>query len=55
MADCVPTGVAIDGIGIQHHAIEQLASPEDFSAMLDRFAAFGRPLHITEIMIPSGG
>jgi GH35 family endo-1,4-beta-xylanase len=47
-------GVRIDAIGIQHHSIEHLTEPGKLNDMLDRFASFGIPLHITEIMIPSG-
>jgi GH35 family endo-1,4-beta-xylanase len=52
---CRDHGVPLDGIGIQCHEIEVLRTPERLTAMLDRFAAFGLPLHITEIVIPSGG
>jgi GH35 family endo-1,4-beta-xylanase len=52
---CLDRGIPLDGIGIQCHEIEALRAPERLAAMLDRFAAFGLPLHITEIMIPSGG
>lgn len=51
---CLDQGVPMDGIGIQHHAIEGPAAPERLLGMLDSFAAFGLPLHVTEIMIPSG-
>jgi GH35 family endo-1,4-beta-xylanase len=46
--------IQIDAIGLQHHATEELVPPEALRASLDRFCSLGRPIHITEIMIPSG-
>jgi len=52
--DALDRGARIDAIGIQHHAIERPATEDQLAALIDRFAALGRPVHITEIMIPSG-
>lgn len=56
----------IDVIGLQYypwfHFAERLggyrgpgATPAQFIAMLDRYAQFGKPLHVTEFSVPSEG
>ena len=44
-------GAPVDVVGLQCHFAEFLRSPEDCLAILDRFAAFGYPLHVTELDI----
>jgi GH35 family endo-1,4-beta-xylanase len=44
-------GAPVDVVGLQCHFGQFLRSPDDCLAMLDRFAAFGYPLHVTELDI----
>jgi len=44
-------GAPVDVVGLQCHFSQFLRSPDDCLAMLDRFAAFGYPLHATELDI----
>jgi GH35 family endo-1,4-beta-xylanase len=46
--DLIQAGVRLDGIGIQGHFGQPLTAPVDCLQTLDRFAAFKRPLLITE-------
>jgi hypothetical protein len=46
--DLLKAGVRLDGIGIQGHFGQPLTAPVDCLQTLDRFAAFGRPILITE-------
>jgi GH35 family endo-1,4-beta-xylanase len=56
-------GARIDGIGLQFHLFQnedvrrmlrgERFRPEDLQLALDTFATFGRPLHISEITLPS--
>jgi len=49
-------GVPFDGIGIQAHEPKLLRFPlERVAAILDRYAAFGKKLHITEFSPTSAG
>lgn len=41
----------LDGIGIQGHFGQELTPPERVSEILDRFAAFGLPLQMTEFSL----
>lgn len=41
----------VDVVGLQCHFAQFLRSPEECLAILDRFAAFGYPLHVTELDI----
>jgi endo-1,4-beta-xylanase len=52
LRDAIGAGTRCDAIGVQHHG-EQPIRVRDRQAMLDRFAALGRPVHLTELMIPS--
>jgi endo-1,4-beta-xylanase len=47
-------GVEIDAIGLQTHMHQGYRGEEYMAAMLDRFARFGRPLHLTETTLVSG-
>ena len=42
---------AMDVVGLQCHFSQILRAPDDCMAMLDRFAAFGYPLHASELDI----
>lgn len=49
-------GEPIDAVGIQAHEPAGMRYPLDqVSAVLDRFAELGKPLHISEVAIPSAG
>jgi endo-1,4-beta-xylanase len=52
LRDAQAAGARLDAIGVQHHE-EHPHSVASRQAMLDRFAALGRPVHLTELMIPS--
>jgi len=47
-------GVRIDAIGLQTHMHQGYRGEEWTTAMLDRFARYGLPLHMTETTIVSG-
>jgi endo-1,4-beta-xylanase len=47
-------GARVDAVGLQHHELERHQKPAARQEVLDRFAALGRPVHLTELMIPSG-
>jgi endo-1,4-beta-xylanase len=47
-------GVKIDAIGLQTHMHQGFHGEEWMSAMLDRFARYGLPLHLTETSLVSG-
>ena len=46
--DILAAGGEIDVIGVQGHMGEGFTSPERLWVVLDRLAAFGKPLHVTE-------
>ena len=47
-------GVAIDAIGLQTHMHQGYWGEETMLAMVDRFARYGLPLHLTETSLVSG-
>jgi GH35 family endo-1,4-beta-xylanase len=47
-------GIEIDAIGLQTHMHQGYRGEEYMHAMLDRFARFGLPLHMTETTLVSG-
>ncbi|MDG4832320.1 endo-1,4-beta-xylanase [Solwaraspora sp. WMMD1047] len=47
-------GVRIDAIGLQTHMHQGYRGEEYMGAMLDRFARYGLPLHLTESTLVSG-
>ncbi|MGN6445076.1 endo-1,4-beta-xylanase [Amnibacterium sp.] len=47
-------GVAVDAIGLQTHMHQGYRGEEATTAVLDRFARFGLPLHMTETSLVSG-
>ena len=47
-------GVRIDAIGLQTHMHQGYWGEETMLAMVDRFARFGLPLHLTETTLLSG-
>jgi endo-1,4-beta-xylanase len=47
-------GVRIDAIGLQTHMHQGFHGEEYLSEMLDRFARYGLPLHLTETSLVSG-
>ncbi|MEZ3159327.1 endo-1,4-beta-xylanase [Microbacterium sp. BWT-B31] len=47
-------GIRIDGLGLQTHMHQGYRGEERMTAILDRFARFGLPLHLTETSLVSG-
>ncbi len=47
-------GIAVDAIGLQTHMHQGYRGEEAVTAILDRFARFGLPLHMTETTLLSG-
>lgn len=47
-------GIAVDAIGLQTHMHQGYWGEEAMLAMVDRFARFGLPLHLTETTLLSG-
>ncbi|PPB48536.1 1,4-beta-xylanase [Arthrobacter pityocampae] len=47
-------GIAVDAIGLQTHMHQGYWGEETMLAMVDRFARFGLPLHLTETTLVSG-
>lgn len=47
-------GIQIDAIGLQTHMHQGYRGEEYMNAMLDRFARYGLPLHLTESTLVSG-
>lgn len=47
-------GLRIDALGLQTHMHQGYRGDEETTAMLDRFARFGLPLHLTETSLVSG-
>ena len=47
-------GVAIDAIGLQTHRHQGYEGDAKLAAMLERFARYGLPLHLTEVSLVSG-
>ncbi len=52
--DCLAAGVRIDAIGLQTHMHQGYRGEEWTRGVLDRFARFGLPLHLTETTLVSG-
>lgn len=52
--DCLAAGVRLDGIGLQTHMHQGYRGEEATAAILERFARFGLPLHLTETTLVSG-
>jgi GH35 family endo-1,4-beta-xylanase len=51
---CLDAGVTIDAIGLQSHMHQGVWSEEALWGNLERFAGFGKPLHLTEVTVISG-
>lgn len=47
-------GIGIDAIGLQTHMHQGYWGEDTMLAMVDRFARYGRPLHLTETSLVSG-
>jgi endo-1,4-beta-xylanase len=52
--EVLDAGIAIDAIGLQTHMHKGLRDQDQLVAVLDRFARFGLPLHMTENTLVSG-
>jgi len=49
--DLLAAGVPLDGLGLQCHQDHNLTPPEHLNALIERFARFGLPIHITEFEV----
>jgi endo-1,4-beta-xylanase len=47
-------GIAVDAIGLQTHMHQGYRGEDEIGRMLDRFARYGLPLHLTETSLVSG-
>lgn len=54
IADCLEADVPIDVIGIQSHQHQGFWGQEKLHEVLERFEAFGKPIHFTENTFVSG-
>ena len=54
IAETLAAGVQIDALGLQTHMHQGYWGEERMLAMVDRFARFGLPLHLTESTLLSG-
>ena len=52
--DCLDAGIRIDAIGLQTHMHQGYWGEEWTLGVLERFARFGLPLHLTETTLVSG-
>ncbi|MGN8244523.1 endo-1,4-beta-xylanase [Cellulomonas soli] len=52
--DCLAAGIQIDALGLQTHMHQGYWGEDTMLAMVDRFARFGLPLHLTETTLLSG-
>jgi len=52
--DCLAAGIRIDALGLQSHMHQGYWGEERTLEVLDRFARFGLPLHLTETTLLSG-
>jgi endo-1,4-beta-xylanase len=52
--ECLAAGISINGIGLQSHMHQGYWGEEKTLAVLDRFARFGLPLHMSETTLLSG-
>ena len=48
IGDLLASGTPLDGLGLQCHQDRNLTPPERLGAIIERFAAFGLPIHISE-------
>lgn len=51
ITDLLAAKVPLDGLGLQCHQDRNLTSPERLNALIERFARFGLPIHITEFEV----
>ena len=51
ISDLLAAKVPLDGLGLQCHQDRNLTSPERLNALIERFARFGLPIHITEFEV----
>ena len=51
ISDLLAAKVPLDGLGLQCHQDRHLTSPERLNALIERFARFGLPIHITEFEV----
>ena len=54
IGEALDAGVTIDGIGLQTHMHQGYRGEEAVLAIVDRFARFGLPIHMTETTLVSG-
>ena len=54
IADCLDAGIQIDALGVQTHMHQGFRGDEQIAHILERFAAFGLPLQMTETTLLSG-
>ena len=54
IGDVLEAGIQLDAIGLQTHMHQGYWGEEKMLAMVDRFATFGLPLHLTESTLLSG-
>lgn len=52
--ECLEAGIRIDGLGLQSHMHQGYWGEEKTQGVLERFARFGLPLHLTETTLLSG-
>ena len=52
--DCLAAGIRIDALGLQSHMHQGYWGEEKTERILERFARFGLPLHMTETTLVSG-
>ncbi|GAB7191993.1 endo-1,4-beta-xylanase [Kineococcus sp. NUM-3379] len=52
--DCLEAGIRIDALGLQSHMHQGWWGEEKTLSVLERFARFGLPLHLTETTLLSG-
>jgi endo-1,4-beta-xylanase len=52
--EVLEAGIRIDAIGLQTHMHQGYRGEEEILAIVDRFARFGLPLHLTETSLVSG-
>lgn len=52
--DCLAAGIRIDALGLQTHMHQGYWGEDTMLAMVERFARFGLPLHLTETTLLSG-
>ncbi len=54
IAECLDAGIQIDAIGVQTHMHQGFRGEDQIVEILERFAAFGLPLQMTETTLVSG-